>query len=150
GAFQQAVHGPEFRRPRPAGGQGAGHGGTSLWGEARPFYPTLGDEFCHTLGDTTGNFSPDGKALGLRGPTCSVWEVATGKKVHELKKGEVLALSPDGNAVALPGPRSVRLMEVATGKELLQLLGRSGFVAAAFSPDGKTLAAVEMRPGEEG
>jgi RNA polymerase sigma factor (sigma-70 family) len=52
------------------------------------------------------------------------------------------AFSPDGRTLAVLGKgNSVRLLEVATGKERCRFDGHQGEVAAlVFSPDGKTLA----------
>jgi WD40 repeat protein len=54
-----------------------------------------------------------------------------------------VAFSPDGKTVASSGfDKTVRLWDVATGKELLKLAGPKDNVASlAFSPDGKLIAA---------
>jgi WD40 repeat protein len=53
-----------------------------------------------------------------------------------------LAYLPDGKHVAATGLRSIRLLEIATGKEVRQFGGRSvAGQSAVFSPDGKLLAA---------
>jgi WD40 repeat protein len=52
-----------------------------------------------------------------------------------------LALAPGGKVVASADDNSIRLWEVATGKELRRLEGHEGRIySLAFSPDGKTLA----------
>jgi WD40 repeat protein len=111
----------------------------------------------------------------------TVWEVATGNKLREftdVRANNALAISPDGTVVAVDetdqtakpnavgsSPTSlpkanaaaelpeshIRLLDVATGKELRQLVvtrrkeagGRRarGFDGAVFSADGKMLAA---------
>jgi RNA polymerase sigma factor (sigma-70 family) len=98
-------------------------------------------------------FSPDGKMLacGTLGPGGEVklhlWDVASGKELHLFdNQGNGIspdAFSPDGKVLAtaqsLPksGGASVRLFDMATGKELCRHSGHTGFGAVAFSPDGK-------------
>src|SRR5262249_10317947 len=55
---------------------------------------------------------------------------------------ESIAYSPDSRLLATLGQaNTVRVWEIATGKELGQLKGHQGWGAAlAFSPDGRTLA----------
>src|SRR5437588_2311808 len=110
-------------------------------------------------------FSPDGKTLasigGGPGPDESpgevkLWDVATGKERVPVKghphgaKGHPhgvgsLAFSADGQTLATSagksdgeGPASVKLWDVATGKEKMEL--GVAALSLAFSPDGKTLA----------
>jgi RNA polymerase sigma factor (sigma-70 family) len=97
-------------------------------------------------------FTPDGKTLisqewlqemkvGIR-----LWNVATGEEIGTSKPGQLspLALAPDGTAAACIGgfpDRSIRLLDIATGKEIRTFSKHEGAVsAAAFSPDGKILA----------
>jgi hypothetical protein len=94
-------------------------------------------------------FSPDGKTLasGCRNGPMRLWEVATGQARLTISGGGdgTLAFSPDGRTLvdATPryGDRSFRLWDVFTGKERRVMSGHEGEVyAAAFAPDGKTLA----------
>jgi RNA polymerase sigma factor (sigma-70 family) len=61
--------------------------------------------------------------------------------------------SPDGKVIASLGvgiggwPRPLCLWDAATGRELHQLAAEQPVPAAAFSPDGKTLAAAEGKRG---
>jgi WD40 repeat protein len=53
------------------------------------------------------------------------------------------ALSPDGKLLALPAPRSVRLLDTASGKEVRRARAETGGARRGgirFSPDGKLLA----------
>src|SRR5262249_40368748 len=97
-------------------------------------------------------FSPDGKTLAVGNRLrASLWEVPTGKKLHELSQLKVpihtVAFSPDGKTLAaggesmggFPAP-TIGLWNVATGKERGQI-GRplEPTLDFAFSPDGKRI-----------
>jgi WD40 repeat protein len=96
-------------------------------------------------------FSPDGKflvggdQLGYR-----LWDVSTGKELMFLRDGfgyRGAAFSPDGKTLALANgilkERGVRLVEVATGREvgMLPLKRPGGIRSVDFTPDGKALVA---------
>jgi WD40 repeat protein len=58
----------------------------------------------------------------------------------------IVAVSPDGKTLAVGGQQGIRILELATGKELRGLKSGPGFVNyshVSYSPDGKTLATSE-------
>ena len=101
--------------------------------------------------------SRDGRTLVAShgNQTVSRWDVATGKRWGEVIKHPAnytegnlhahvpVALSPDGTLLATGGvgrETTVRLWDVATGKELARLPGHAlGVKTLVFSPDGKRL-----------
>jgi WD40 repeat protein len=99
------------------------------------------------------SLTPDGRlaaTLGMDG-LIVVWDVATGKPLHELREAPgtdvyTLALSPDGKTlVSGDFSRPPRLWEVATGNQRLitgKPVGHLSFCPPVFSPDGKLLAAI--------
>ncbi len=96
-------------------------------------------------------FSKDGQQLALGGgdsrPFLGVYDVATGKKIVDLK-GHTnyvwdVSFSPDGKLLASGAEdASARVWDLATGKEVAQVREFAGRVTCVqFSPDGKTLLA---------
>jgi Tol biopolymer transport system component len=99
-------------------------------------------------------FSPDGRrvaAMDQQGQF-GLWDASTGKSLDTLginRPVMAVAFSPDGKTLLTTDSQqggdtpSVRLWDVATGKELRQLdegVNLMNFLAVAWSPDGKTLA----------
>jgi WD40 repeat protein len=83
-----------------------------------------------------------------RKATLTVWDAATGKKLHTLAEGlehvRDLALSPDGRHLAVAGPvATVRVWDLASGKatNTLTVWGNNAPVRLLFSRDGKRLTA---------
>jgi RNA polymerase sigma factor (sigma-70 family) len=107
-------------------------------------------------------FSADGRRLvatllvadpeGGKGSRWAVWETATGKELRRFENETMapVAIAPDGKTVAgvhKALSSTVHLRDVATGKEL-HTFGPLGMVEKlVFTPDGKTLAALEVGDG---
>jgi RNA polymerase sigma factor (sigma-70 family) len=114
--------------------------------------------FKEALGVPFAWFSPDGKILAMEGSESKVrfWDVETGKKLRECS-GNAVAWAPDSKtaAVGVLG-KTVRLVEIATGKEVDT--GKQFYTgtdplrwrpALVFSPDGETLAGAGPFVGPE-
>ena len=111
------------------------------------------------LGPTAKDYSPikfshDGRLVALsEGYTIKLWDVATGRELPTLNVpntgvfsdngGTYVGFSDDGKKVATGGFGTQTLLwETETGKQLLQLKGRSNMAyAVAFSADGNQLSA---------
>lgn len=123
-----------------------------------------GKEICsflkHGKSAETAEFSANSQLVASSGGDGSVWlwDARTGASVREFKghTGMVraLAFSPDGDLLVTgsadygPGygttnrDNTLRLWDVETGKEILRFEGVTQAInAAAFAPDGKTVAA---------
>lgn len=115
-------------------------------------------------GITALSFSPDGKTLAIRGRNqrAGLWEIETGKEIHHLSDAQIvqrsgsgfvfyiegfsvpetraLAVSADGKRVVAAAGSTVRLWEIATGKELPLSEGhRQAPSAIVLAKDGKTM-----------
>ena len=89
-------------------------------------------------------FSPDGARLatGYSNKRVQLWGAASGQSLLGIRHGsavEAVAFSPDGTRLATCGGDSVRIWDVANGKQLLKIDHRH-VRALAFSPDGARLA----------
>lgn len=99
----------------------------------------------HRSAVMTCAFSPDGRRVlsSSFDDTQKLWDSTTGRLVATLPGGVCdFVFSPNGNCVAsaLVDAATMRLWDVETGHELLQLKGHSAKInACAFSPDGRHL-----------
>lgn len=97
-------------------------------------------------------YLPDGKRLAASGRDGAVhfWEAATGgyvrgwsgipPEIHGVGLVDAFAISPEGTILAVSCFETVRLLDIATGKEVLRLKGPTGMPAwMSFSPDGRLL-----------
>jgi len=96
----------------------------------------------------SASFSPDGKQVitGSWEGNARIWDVATGKAIHNIKHGmyvHAVAYSPDGRLVATGSndkDGELRLWKAATGEPVKTLDGHTDAVlSVVFSRDGKRL-----------
>jgi WD40 repeat protein/tRNA A-37 threonylcarbamoyl transferase component Bud32 len=94
-------------------------------------------------------FSPNGRRVAVtdawaRNATFAVFDRTTGAELFRSSgpPGPVwaLAFSPDGQTLAVGGPRGVALWDMAAGRLGATLDGAEGAFAVAFSRSGRTLA----------
>jgi WD40 repeat protein len=95
--------------------------------------------------------APSGACFAAGTPdSAAIYSASNGTVLHALEtQGPTacLAFSPDGRRLAAGGRRGVRLWDVGSGRELIDLHEHDGWVTAvAFSPDGRTL----LTGGEDG
>jgi tetratricopeptide (TPR) repeat protein len=121
-------------------------------GRERHCFEGLEDQHFLGLG-----FSPDGRRLALAGgesQTLLIWDLADGDVLVRTKQAPPLAMhvafSPDGTRLVVAARLQVKLLDAATGDEVLVLRGlpqmvpnSAGFNASVrFSPDGERLLAI--------
>jgi eukaryotic-like serine/threonine-protein kinase len=90
-------------------------------------------------------WSPDGRFIVTKlSPHTVIWDVETGEARMRFQNSYASAFSPDGTKlVTTHFDCTVRLWDIATGRELSVFKGHSQWVFhVAYSPDGKRLASV--------
>jgi WD40 repeat protein len=92
--------------------------------------------------------SPSGKVLATADDSRGValWAAGTDERLHllsEEKTAHPVAFSPDGRALAVPTGTRLLFFDAATGKQdpAAQVVSSDGCFCAAWSPDGKAVAA---------
>ncbi len=94
-------------------------------------------------------FSPDGTILAAVIGEVKLYEIATGSELRALPGIRIttsaasgnLAFSPDGKTLAIVIEKTVKLFEVASGREVGLIITQDSANAIAFLPDGKSLIA---------
>jgi WD40 repeat protein/DNA-binding SARP family transcriptional activator len=97
-------------------------------------------------------FSQDGRSLltlSFLAGEAGLWDVATGRELLTLPiQGNPwqIDFSPDGKRFAFNEDRVVRIVDVASGQDVMKLVGHSGFVQGGlqFNVDGTRLATVAL------
>ncbi|HSI12722.1 MAG TPA: WD40 repeat domain-containing protein [Chthoniobacter sp.] len=92
-------------------------------------------------------FSPDGATLAMAGGNeIGLWDVSSGEKLRTFKGHEsyvfCCAFSPDGKTlVSGSQDNTIRLWEIASGKQVSQFPPGDTAFSVTFSPDGRFIAA---------
>lgn len=89
----------------------------------------------------TLGFSPDGSRVAAGGPEgVSLWDAATGRRLHALDGASAFAFSPDGAALALACDGAIHWLGTAAAKPLGEPFVHGSAVSAlAFDPTGGRL-----------
>ena len=87
-------------------------------------------------------FSPDGKHFASGGKGTKLWNLSTRQEImtfDDTNRINSIAFSPDGKQLICGGDRTMKIFDVATGREIVDFKLRRGqdVWAVAYSPDGK-------------
>jgi WD40 repeat protein len=100
-------------------------------------------------------FSPDAKQFAVSDGSIHVWQFNSDSQADQttISNQELFAIpnaasdsfSPDGSQLAGISGNNIKLWDAASGRELMTLIGHTGWVMGlAFSPDGKSLASTSL------
>jgi WD40 repeat protein len=100
-------------------------------------------------------FAPDGRqiASGSRDGLIEIWEVATGKKLRQIKgygvAVRVASYSPNGRVLMTTGEFTVKFWDANTGQEITRLEPNVGLIGTGtYLPDGKTFVVAGQQADE--
>ena len=126
---------------------GSEDGTVRLW---EPSTGNLKHTFAGSVTSTESfSFSPDGRTLATRSFTNTVWlwDTTTGRLKQTLDGigndlGDSIAYSPDGKMLAIPGWGGLQLWDTEADEHKQTLEQSEEIENFAFSPDGRTIAAL--------
>lgn len=110
-----------------------------LWNAQNGFtITTIRNEFDRTVTGAEFNAGQSLIVVSFSDSTSQIWDVATGRRLVEIKGGGISRFSPDSTRVVTTSP--IRVWDVATGEPLSGRLSPSRGESLTFSPDGKFFA----------
>jgi WD40 repeat protein len=93
-------------------------------------------------------FSPDSsRAFTTSKSAARIWEAASGKQIAALEIAGALSFNRDGTRILASSPENkVRVLDVATGKDVLLLAHENRVLWAGFNPDGTRILTASGEP----
>jgi WD40 repeat protein len=122
---------------------------------ARPTRELVGAAFSDAMSRDGKYFAAVRESEAAGGRTVHVWETTTGKLVSSFaatNELNLVAISPDGERLAMQIGGSLHISDAASGKKQINLQAEAGLIGApaAFSPDGRWIAAPGTLDPEKG